>query len=186
MSVQPRLQLLQPARLTGREDRVREQPARARFLVHLVARRRHLLVGQKPILLDVRRCRRDQRDLGVAVEKHLLLVVRELQILDRLLLAGELLVPAGFPDRCAHVDEGGEPRVVAQEVGVHVHDELVLERIGALLGHVGGCRLGLAHIEQRAVDLIHRHERGRHAGRGLEELAAVEPLLRAEIIRHRQ
>ena len=33
-----------------------------------------------------------------------------------------------LPTAGALGDEGGEPRVVAQEMGVHVHDELALER----------------------------------------------------------
>ena len=77
----------------------------------------------------------EQRDLGVRVEKHLLLVVVEFQILDGLLVIVEFLVPAGLADLLAHLDEGHDAGVVAQEMGVHVHDELVLERAGALLGH---------------------------------------------------
>ena len=42
----------------------------------------------------------------------------------------------------------------------------------------------LAHLEQRAVDLVHRDERRGHAGGGLEELAAVQPLLAAELVGH--
>ena len=34
----------------------------------------------------------------------------------------------------AHVDEVHVARVVAQEMRVHVHDELIFERIGALIG----------------------------------------------------
>ena len=37
---------------------------------------------------------------------------------------------------------------------------------------------------QRPIDLIHRHERRGHAGRALEEPAAVEALLAAESIHH--
>ena len=101
-------------------------------------------------------------------------------------LLGQRLVPAGLADRVALVHEVHVARVVAQEVRVHVHDELVLERGGALLGHRGGRGLGLADREQVAIDLVHRHERRRHAGGGLEEAAAVEPLLLAEIVRHRE
>ncbi len=66
---------------------------------------------------------------------NLLHIVGKLQILDRLFLVGELLVPAGLADRGAHGHEIQEARIVAQEVGVHVHDELPLERVGPLLGH---------------------------------------------------
>ena len=108
------------------------------------------------------------------------------EVLDRLLPFRQLFVPAGLADRVAHVDEGHDARVVAQEMGVHVHDELVLERVDALLGHGRGGGLCLAYLEQRPVNLVHRHERRGHAGRALEESAAVETLLAAEIIRHGQ
>ena len=67
---------------------------------------------------------------------------------------------------------------------MHVHDELVLERVGALLGHGRGGGLRLGYVEQRPINLIHRHERRGHPGRALEEPAAVETLLAAQIIRH--
>ena len=44
----------------------------------------------------------------------------------------------------------------------------------------------LRHLEQRPIDLVHRHEGGGHAGRGLEEPAAVQALLAAEIVGHRE
>ena len=96
----------------------------------------------------------------------------------------ELLVPAGLADRLAHLDEGHDAGVVAQEMRVHVHDELVLQRVGALLGHRRRRRFRLRHLEQRPINLVHRHERGGHAGRGLEEAAAVQALLAAEIVSH--
>ena len=136
-------------------------------------------------MLDVGRRRRDQRDLGIAVEEHLLHVVAVLQVLDRLVFFGEYLVPAGLADRIAHVDEVHDARVVTQEVRVHVHDELVLERGGALLGHGGGRGFRLAHVEDRAINLVHRNERRGHAGGGLEEAAPVEALLAPEIVGHR-
>ena len=46
----------------------------------------------------------------------------------------------------------------------------------------GGFRLG--DIEQRPIDLVHRDEGCGHAGGGLEEAAAVQPLLAAEIVGH--
>jgi hypothetical protein len=69
---------------------------------------------------------------------------------------------------------------------VHVHDELVFEPVGALLRHRRSGRFGLRHAEQRPVDLVHGEERGRHPGRGLEEPPAVEALLAAEVVGHRQ
>ena len=82
------IDFFQPARLARREDGVREQPPRTEARIHFVARGRHLLVGEEPVLLDVGRGRRYQRNLGVAVEEHLLLVVIELQVLDGLLAFG--------------------------------------------------------------------------------------------------
>jgi len=94
----------------------------------------HLLVSQEPILLDVGQRRGDQRDLRVAVEEHLLHVITELQVLDRLLLGGELLVPAGLADRGSHRDEVHDARVVAQEMRMAVDDELRRQPLGALGG----------------------------------------------------
>ena len=42
------------------------------------------------------------------------------------------------------------------------------------------------HVEQRPIDLVHRHKGGGHAGGGLEKPAAVQALLAAEIVGHRQ
>ncbi len=180
------IELVEPAGWPGVKMHVREHAPRAGLVVDLLAGVRHLLVGQEPVLLDVRRRRGDQRDLGVAVEKHLLLVVVELQILDGLLVVGELLVPAGLADGGAHVDEGHDAGVVAQEMRVHVHDELVFQRGCALVGHRRGRGFRAAHLEQRTIDLVHRHEGGGHAGRGLEEFPAVEALLAAELVGHRE
>jgi hypothetical protein len=130
--------------------------------------------------------RRDQRDLGIAVEEHLFFVIVELQILDGLFVVVEFLVPAGLAHRLAHIDEAHDAGVVAQEVGVHVHDELVFERIGALLRHRRRRGFGRCYVEQRPVNLVHRHKGRGHAGRGLEKPPAIEPLLAAEIVGHCQ
>ena len=67
---------------------------------------------------------------------------------------------------------------------MHVHDELVFERAGAFLRHRGRGCFGPGDIEQRSIDLVHRHEGCGHAGGGLEEPAAVQPLFAAEIVGH--
>src|SRR5215470_11881724 len=85
------VELVQPPRLSRRENHVRKNTARTGFLIQLLARFRHLLIGQEPILLDIRGRRRDERDLGVAVEEYLLLVIVELQVLDGLFALGQLL-----------------------------------------------------------------------------------------------
>ena len=46
--------------------------------------------------------------------------------------------------------------------------------------------LRLADLEQRPIDLVHRHEGGRHSRGGLEEFAAVHALPAAELVGHRQ
>ena len=67
---------------------------------------------------------------------------------------------------------------------MHVHDELVFERVCALLRHRRRRRFRLARVEDRAEGVVHGHEGGRHAGRGLKELAAIQALLLAELVAH--
>jgi hypothetical protein len=50
-------EMLEPVRPARREDRVREHAPAAGFLVHLVARLDHHLVGEEPVALDLRRRR---------------------------------------------------------------------------------------------------------------------------------
>ena len=56
--------------------------------------------------------------------------------------------------------------------------------VGALLCHGGRRGLGAAHIEERAEGVVHRHEGGGHAGGRLEEFAAAQALLLAELVAH--
>ena len=178
------LERLEPARLTRREDGVRHHALGARFLVDPIARRNRHIVGQEPVLRNVGGRARDQRDLGVAVEEDLLEVVVPLQVLDGLRLVDQRRVPAGFADRLALAHERLDARVVTQEMRVHVHDELVFERIGALLRHGGRRGFRFAHVEDRAEGVVHRHEGRRHAARGLKELAAIQALLAADLVAH--
>ena len=138
------LERLEPARLARREDGVRHHALGAGLLVDPLARGNRHLVGQEPVLRNVGGRARDQRDLGVAVEEDLLEVVVPLQVLDGLRLVDQRRVPAGLADRLALAHEGLDARVVAQEMRVHVHDELVFERVGALLRHGGRRGLGPA------------------------------------------
>jgi hypothetical protein len=158
----------------------------AGLIVELLARRGHHLIGEEPVLLDVGGRRRDQGDLGIAVEEDFLDVVVVLQVLERLLLLRERLVPAGLADGLARADEIHQPRVVAQEMRVHVEDHLILQPVGALLRHRRCRSLGPAHVEQAAVDLVHGDKRSGHAGRALEESPAIHALLAAEFVGHRQ
>ena len=67
---------------------------------------------------------------------------------------------------------------------MHVHDELVAQRVGPLLRHRRRGGLGAADLEHGAERVVHRDEGRGHAGRGLEELAPVEALLLAELVAH--
>ena len=69
---------------------------------------------------------------------------------------------------------------------MHVHDELVFQRSGALFSHRRCCRFRFGHVEQRSIDFVHRYEGSGHAGRGLEEFPAVQALLAAELVGHRK
>ena len=172
---------IQPG-VARREDRVATAAARAGRLVHLGARVELHLVGQEPVARLLRRRAADQRHLGVAVEIDLLEPVRILQVLDRLRLADEAGIPAGLADRLASAHETFEPRVVAQEVRVHVHDELVFQPVGARLGEIDALRLGRRGAVERAIDLVHGDEGRRHAGGGLEEAAAGQACSCAELV----
>ena len=99
-------------------------------------------------------------------------------------MVGKLLVPAGLAHRLAHFDETHDAGVVAQEMRVHVHDELVFKRVRSLLGHRRRRGFRLGHVEQRSIDLVHRDKGCGHAGRGLEKSATIQTLLAAEIVGH--
>jgi hypothetical protein len=67
-------------------------------------------------------------------------------------------------------------------VRLHVDDELPGQRARAGGGDAGLLRLGHAHIEEAAEDLVHGQEGGRHPGAAGQELPAVHAVLRAEIL----
>ena len=167
--------------MAGREDGVREHPARAGFLVQLLARVELHLVGEEGELLVHRVGAADARDLGVAVEEDLLHVVREHQVVDGLRLAHQRRVPARLAHRLALRDEGADRRAFAQEVRVHVHHELVLQVVGASLRDVEVGWLAFQHFVNRlpalGVDFVHRREGRGHAAGGLEELAPAHAVL---------
>ena len=148
--------------------------------IHLGARLGLHLVREEPVARLLGARARDERDLGVAVEEHLLEVVRELEIFEGLGLARERRIPAGLAHRLARAHEALEARVVAQEVRVHVHDELVRQPLRALVRHLGRRGLGPARAEDRSIDVVHGDERRRHARRRLEEAPAAHPLVPGE------
>ena len=179
------LHLIHPAGLAGGEDGVAHAAARAaRGVVDLLAGVELHLVGEEPIGRLVGRRAADQRDLGVAVEEDLLEPVGVFQAVEALLGGVERRVPAGAADRAAHLHEAHVAGVVAQEMGVDVHDELVAERGGAGLGALRLLRLGAGDAEDGAVDLVHRQEGGGHAGGGGKEAAARAVLLGADLVGH--
>ena len=175
---------VQPAGLTGDDGVVREQPAGTGLLVDPVAGLENHLVGQEPVVRNVGWRIGQQSDLGIAVEKHFLEVIVELQVGDGLFLASKFGVPAGFADRGAHGDEVGQPGVVAQEMGMGVEHVLALQRDGAFVGHLRSGGLGFGDREQLAVDLVHRQEGGGHAGCGLKEAAAADALAPGQTVAH--
>ena len=178
------VEIVEPAGRAGREDCVGEHAAGAGGLVHFLAGRGHHFVGEEPVAGDLRGRAGDQGDLGVAIEEDFLVVVVVLQVLDGLLAAFHLGIPAGVADRLAHFDEGIEARIVAQEMGVAVEDELILERVGALLGEFGSGGFGVGDIEDAAVDLVHGQIGGGHSGGGAEEGAAADALLAGQFAAH--
>ena len=107
-----------------------------------------------------------QRDRRVAVEEDLPNVVLELVDVKVIRLPGQRGVPVLR-------GEDGKPKdallgvLVVHEVGLHVHDELAPRGVRARGRDVGVGRLGLAHVEQVAKDLVHREEGRRHAARRL-------------------
>ncbi len=155
---------------------MRHHPPRAGLLVDLLAGLEHLLLRDEPVLGHLRGRIRQQRHLGVAVHVDLFDVVRVFEIVDRLFLVADLLVPAGLADRLARLDEARQARVVAQEMGVAVDDKLRRQPLRALGRHIRRRRLGLADLEEAAKDLVHDQERGGHAGCGLKEPPARQAL----------
>ena len=56
--------------------------------------------------------------------------------------------------------------------------------VGALLRHARRCRLGSACAKRSAVHLVHCNKGGGHACRCLEEAAAIQALLAANLVGH--
>ena len=160
---------LHPARISGREDGVREHAPGAGKPVHVGPRLRLHLVGEEPVLRHFRGSAADAGHLGIAVEIDLLEVVREHQIVDRLLLLPQRRIPSRLAHRVALVDEGLDPRSRPEEVRVHVHDELLGELLRPRIGVLGGGRLRLGHAEEAPVGAVHGEERRRHSRGRLEE-----------------
>jgi hypothetical protein len=155
---------------------------RAGLLVDLRAGLEHLLLRDEPVLRNLGGRIRQQRHLGVAVHVNFFDVVGIFQIVDGLLLVADRLVPAGLADRLARLDKAHQPRVVAQKMGVAVHDQLPRKRLSTFGRHIGVCRLGHADLEEPAEHLVHRDERSRHAGRALKKAPARQALLPGEPI----
>jgi hypothetical protein len=66
----------------------------------------------------------------------------------------------------------------------HAHQRGAPPRLHALVGHLRRRRLGLARGEDLAIDRVHRHEGGGHAGSGLKEAPARQALPRRQPVGH--
>ena len=129
-------------------------------------------VGQEPVARNFRGCAADTGHLGVAVEVNFFEVVCKLQVVNGLRAGFDGGVPACFAHGFALQNEGLNARVVAQKVGVHVHDELTRELFGAFIGHVRSLGFCFGNTKNRAVGVVHGYKSGGHAGGALEKLAA--------------
>ena len=143
-----------------------------------------MLLRDEPVFRHLRGRIRQQRHLGVAVHVHFFEIVVVFQIVDGLFLFGELLVPAGLADRLAHLDEVHQAGVVAQEMGVPVDDVLARQPGGALVGEIGGRRLGDAGVEEMSEHLVHRDERCGHARGRLKEAPARQAMPFRQLVAH--
>jgi hypothetical protein len=93
------------------------------FVINFLPRFGHLLVGEEPSC-SMSDGAEEISEILVSPSRNIsFYVVIELQVLDCLLSFRQLMVPAGLTDRIAHVNESHDAGVVAQEMGVHVHDE---------------------------------------------------------------
>ncbi len=151
------------------------------FLVDLGARVELHLIGKEPVARLLGRRTADASDFGVAVEKHFFKIVGELQVFDGLRFALQRGVPAGFADGFALAHKVGDARVVAQKMSMHVHDELIGQRLGALTRHLRDRRLGPARVIERAVGFVHGDKSRGHAGGGLEKSAAGHALFARQL-----
>jgi hypothetical protein len=143
----------------------------------LIAARAIVVREQVPARVVERRARQ-QRDLRVAVDEDLFQVVVEF-VPGQRVLADERRVPVRFRV-FREIEEAFLLEIVADEVRLVVDDELSGQRASALIGHTGGGRLGVAHVEERAEDVVHRDERGRHARARRQKPAPAHAVTRAQ------
>src|SRR5207245_5088045 len=73
--------------------------------------------------------------------------------------------------------------LVVDEVSLYVEDELALHGVSALGGPGRIGRLRLRDVEQVTEHLVHRHERRGHAAAGAKELAPIQTLPGAVLVR---
>ena len=178
------LHLLHPAWPTGRENGVRQNALGAGGVIHALASIELHVIGQEPVNRFFRRCAADQRYLGIRIKKHFLEPACFHQILNGLFLADQIRIPPRTPHRAARIHEGHDARIRAQEMRMHIHDELVLQRRSTRCRRIRLLRLSTAHGIKRAMDFIHGQEGGRHAGSGLQKATPAQPLLGTDFIRH--
>jgi hypothetical protein len=167
----------------GCDEPVGQHPARLGDAVDLVADVGHLPGRHHRLLRVGAGRRRDQPDIGLAVEEHLLDHVGPGEIGERALVRGELRVQAlrSLPEPEERGLRHAPARGLlvlgivtrAHVVELHVEDE---ERIaGARLegGGLGG--LHRQHVEEAPEHRVHGQERGGHPPARAEEVAPAQP-----------
>ena len=99
-------------------------------------------------------------------------------------LADQIGVPARTPHRAPRIHEGHDARIGAQEMRVHIHDELIFECRSTRCRRIRLLCLSVAYRIKRSMDFIHGKEGCRHAGSGLQKAPPPQALLGTDFIRH--
>jgi hypothetical protein len=174
--------LVHPAALLRREDRMAEQAPRVGDPVHSRAGGVDVVVGEEVPVGVVEGRAGQQRHLRIAVDEDLLHVVLELEARE-VVLARQRRVPVLL----GVLREAEQPllvEVVAHEVGLDVDDELSRERAGAVGRHAGLLRFRGGDVEEVPEHLVHGEKGGGHPGAARQELAAAEAVPAPEVRRH--
>ena len=178
------LHLIHPAWPTGRENGVRQNAFGAGSVIHALASIELHVIGQEPVNRFFRRRAADQRHLGIRIKKHFLEPACFHQILNGLFLADQIRIPPCPPHCAACIHKGHDACIRAQEMRMHIHDELVLQRCSTRCSCIRLLRLCTAYRIKRAMDFIHGKEGSRHTGCGLQKAPPPQALFGADLIGH--
>ena len=167
----------------GRDEPVGQHPARLGDPVDLVADVGHLLRRHDGLLRVRARRRRDEADVGLAVEEHFLDHIGPGEVGEGALVSGQRRVEAPRvppqPEQ-PHLRDALARRLVivrvvarADIVELHVEDE---ERVALALPERGGLGgLHRQHVEEAPEHRVHGQQRRGHPAARAEEVAPVEP-----------